>query len=570
MPRLSVCWGFVDGVLGSTAYVHHFTSGFTRIRLQKEAEVEKWRGNGYSAGLGQALLDLSVIALQQGETLVADACIKEALALPGLSDETEFQLLSYHVHCRFMHFRYSTSRQTFRTEELSAFMDFEAELPKWQSEISTARSKVSSSSMQILSCVLSLQRYAWSARSVQTALDDPGSRHGLFSARAEQDIEYFTNVKLDKQILEAAHVDLADTYHAEGQPEKANKTIAKLITGSQDDSCLGSCYMIMGDWKAASYSVPEVWNMFPLQGVNSNAQPREREWQEFKTRGLDTIGARAEYNTAKQYFESIGHERGLGSVELRLAYLNTIEASSHPDKASRYRKALEHASLAKEKFCSAADWAGYYLACAHVDLCKIGTGQMALDKDKALEIGRWGRTKGSWSFVAGIGLFITRYARRWQIAEGDYERSLAALGLAEALFSELSAPLSHAYSLTDIATVFEALGDRTRFFIFAARALERCIQPLYAPFHGLERWLYASAEYIIIRMITRAIRLANPDDIERAAKNTRRLLEARSNTLSAALGQNYNGMLRFALDQPKHLLISATLTLSGLSSWSLV
>lgn len=581
-PRLSVRWGFVDGVLGSSSYLDHFTAGFAEARLEKEVQVRKQRENGSSAVLGQALLDLAIIALLQGETQVTEACIKEALALAYLSDDILFQLLSYQAHSRFMQFQFSPSRRTLVTEELKAFTDFKAELPKWQAGITAAKSKLSNSSLCLLSRVLSLQRWTWSARSVQATLDDMRSSPGLFSASAEQDIDYFKFSKLDEPILQALRLDLADIYNSEGNPDKAKKIIADLITVSQERSLLGSCYATLGDWKVRSYSVPEVWNMIPLQGVNSNAQPREREWQEFKTEGLDIPGAKSEYSTAKQHFEAIGHERGLAAVELRLAYLNATEASTHPDKAFCYREALRHASSAQEKYSSAADWAGYYLACAHVELCRIGTGQTAINKDQALEIGRWGRTKGSWSFVLGIGLFIARYARRWHIAEGDYERSLAAFSLAEVLFSELGTPLSHAYSLTDMATAFETLGDRTRFFIMAQRALERSMQPVSAPFSGLERWLSANAEFIVNRMMIRAISLANPDDIDRAAKNARRLLEASSKSGAAdvgsllglgtgsilaafGLGQSYNGgMQQFKQKPTPRLLISCALVLSGL------
>ncbi|KAF4161734.1 hypothetical protein CNMCM6936_003137 [Aspergillus lentulus] len=533
MPQLSVPWGFVDGVMGSIAYLHNSNAGFAETRLQRQAEVEKWRSGGCSAGLGQALLDLAVIALQQGETQVTDACIKEALALSDLSDEIQFQLLSYYVHCQYMRFQYAPFRQPLETEELSASINFKAELQQWLPKISAARRKVSSGSLRLLSSVLCLQRQAWSARSTLANADDRGSS-------MQQDIEGFKDEKLDETILDALRVDLADMYHAEGQNEKANEIMTNLITESQDKSCLGSCYMTMGDWKASSCSVPEVWNMFLFQGAHSNAPPREREWEEFKTQGLDIGGARDDYSTAMQYFESVGHERGLGAVDLRLAYLSTMEASTQHDKASCYREALKHASHAKEKFCSAADRAGYYLACAHVDLCKIGAGEKALDKEKAAEIGRWGRTKGSWSFVLGIGLFITRYARRWQIAEGDYERSVAALSLAEALFLQLGAPLSYAYILTDMAIGLEELGDSTSFFIIAQRALKQCMKPLSAPFLDLEHRLSDHAEFIVKHMITEAIRLENPDDIERAAMNARKFLEVRSNIDSPVLGEIMN------------------------------
>ena len=96
------------------------------------------------------------------------------------------------------------------------------------------------------------------------------------------------------------------------------------------------------------------------------------------------------------------------------------------------------------------------------------------------------------------------------------------------------------------------------------------------PFLCLRALALAHAGFIVNRMMTRAIRLANPDDIERAAKNARRLLEARSNSDSAGgagllglgtgsplavlgLGQSYNGgMPHFAQNQSICRLISGT------------
>ena len=54
------------------------------------------------------------------------------------------------------------------------------------------------------------------------------------------------------------------------------------------------------------------------------------------------------HSTAKQRFKAMGHELGLAALESRLAYLNSVEASTHHDTAFCYHEALIPASSAKE------------------------------------------------------------------------------------------------------------------------------------------------------------------------------------------------------------------------------
>lgn len=518
----------IDGTLGFTAHSGHLPEGFAQIRSEKEAAVERKRGDGNSVELGQALLEFAVITLQQGDVQLADNALTEALALPRLSNETRFQLLTYHCHCQFMQFQYSPARMTFITEELKSFMDATVKLQQWENQINAAKANVNPSNSRLLSSVLAFQRRIWSAKGILAGsgvLDVP---LGIFSRSEEQEIAHFITTGIDKSTLASLRIDLADLYRVDGQPDKAELTMTEVLSEADDSSnlaYLGSCYLLKGDWKVSSYTVPTTWNMFPLQGKDSNTQQREREWQEFKLDGLDIVGAHSDYNTSHHYFEAIDHVQGLAAVELRLAYLSVLEASKLGNGSHRYAVALKHAENAKEKYHSAADHAGYHLALAHVALCQIGAGNLVHDERQARAIGHWGRTWGSRSFAAGIGLFIARYARRWQVVEGDYERSIAALAFAEALFSELGLPLSHAHSITDLASAFEALGDRTGFLINAQRSLDICMQPLSANFSSLVPWMSSHAGFVVDRMMARATKYANPADIRNAASHARRLRE---------------------------------------------
>lgn len=521
---INPCSTLPDGVLGTVAYISRFPAGFAGERDRKERAVRQCRLSGSTNRLSRALFELAVITTLQGEPHLADIHLAEALALPD-TGVRRYQILTQNWHCKYMQLQYSPDRCTLSTPDLGTFLDFVAELPIRQAEIRAAAPYVEISTLDLQSLMLKVQRDVRTARSIAISLGRAGMA-GPSAAPIAADINHLTINSPEKSSVAALRLELADLYHVKGQIEAAESLVGQVLQeadGSSDLAIMASCYLLSGDWEVSSVGTPDTWNLILLQGENSNVGIREQEFTEFSTGEFDLTKARREYENAKGLFEAAEITRGSAAVLLRLGYLEFLQGQRHMDKSGSYQQALIHVSEARRLFKSAADWSGYHLAGAHVNLCRIGTGQLSGGDEIARECGSWGQHRGSRSFVTGIGLFYARYARRCLVMDGDYERSSAALRLAQSLFSALGLPLSHAFSMTDLACLFEVLGERTRFMVTAEQALEICTETYKGQFAALSPRLSAHAGFLTTRMMMRATKEGNPDAISTASNYISRL-----------------------------------------------
>jgi len=267
-----------------------------------------------------------------------------------------------------------------------------------------------------------------------------------------------------------AYTDLivADQYRHARQYELAQQFLDRARTTYKqvgDLAGLAICQMKWGDWLAAPYSTPVVWNCAIREGLQSNELPWTTEAAEFDQKSNARLSdARAAYTEAEQLFSESGARRGLAAVQLRYGYLATLDGN--------YDHAADRALEAQHGFEATGDQLGAWVARVHRALGLVGAGRMPTDTSTAQDLGVWAREEGSFSFALGLGILFSRVARRWMMRHGDYERALACHRLAEVLHTALGATNNQAQSLADQGIVFKAVGEASMAIPFYERALD--------------------------------------------------------------------------------------------------
>jgi CHAT domain-containing protein/TolA-binding protein len=239
----------------------------------------------------------------------------------------------------------------------------------------------------------------------------------------------------------------------------------KIYKQNKDSMGTAICQMKQGDWLAAPYSTPLVWN-FEIK--ESSIGGSELAWtiekEEFNFDNLDLKNAHIAYTEAEKFFKEANATRGIANIQLRRGYTAFIEKN--------YPEAINYAQSAQDEFKRCGDWLGFWLAQVHRILSRVAAGQYPEEQATAAAIGKWGATKGSFSYTLGLGLFLARAGRHWLIREGDYERSIACFRLASALFRELGASTNLAGSQVDQAEIYRTLSDRTTALTFYEKAMD--------------------------------------------------------------------------------------------------
>ncbi|KAL6406023.1 hypothetical protein AUP68_10581 [Ilyonectria robusta] len=407
--------------------------------------------------------------LQGSVTLAVELLTKAANTSRGWLPDVEMKAVIYLMHCRRLQFLWTPQGCSLQAAELATRFDFQKEDPIMLARIAVLKEILNDSGISWTHDLLELQRVLVTARPGNPSPSCLSQSKHLSIPSVRATIESATTEALDVHTRAGFFIELAWLYRLVRSPEFHTRMESVRVWMEPG---LGAAHyeMRLGDHNAISSGTPETWDMFLEQGVGTNAPAKDDELQHFNAYlSANTKTAKRHYQTAKAIYEELGINRGVAAVHLRLGYLATL-----PDAAGDFEKALGHAIKAKDLYESCGDAAGTQLAVAHSCLCRIGLGQLPEDIESATSIGIWGREHGSFSFAFGIGLLFAKLARRWLIAFGDYERSLAAHRLAEALFTGLNAKLSKIYGMTDQLDVYDMLGDRDSLIITAERAVEVC------------------------------------------------------------------------------------------------
>ncbi len=518
-----------DGVLGSLPLLGQFAVGFLGERSRLESATADISFPSVQLELRcRSLLKLGLTAMLQGEPGYASTMFTSAAAQSkGHHSEIYAQATAYLMQCRYMDFRWSVAGSDVSGVELGNIFDLEAEIRLLQTRLRSANASRDPHS-QKLRAMLGLQRAIISARpgvwnSLQIAL---ARDVGIGSVTDAIEDCRFRGIE-DAQLL-PFKIELAHIYRILGDHSRFHSEMQNAVPEPADWLLCAHHELRLGDAEAAPFGVPETWNMLLEQGTETNAPPKDGEGDHFASPPPEDLQVAAfHYGNADFLYRTAQYARGQAAIQLRLGYLATLgtihsSTSSSTGSAASYKVALAHADRAKLLYSQAGDIAGVQVATVHACLCRLGLARFPEDTNTARTIGQWGRDKGSHSLAFGLGLFVAKYARRWLVFLGDYEKALAAHKLAAALFEGLGFKLSYAYSVYDQLSVYELLGDQNMIYITAEHAVDVChdlTEEAQTP--EISQRARNHAVNTLGRIFQRASKRADPERLERIADRLR-------------------------------------------------
>jgi CHAT domain-containing protein len=269
-----------------------------------------------------------------------------------------------------------------------------------------------------------------------------------------------------------AYVDLmsGDLYRQIGEEALALEMLGRACdayTGAGDRAGAATCHLTRGDWLAARYNSPVVWGYHLTEVVDLAGEPIHGpgEVSGVDHAPADLTAASAAYSEAEELYRQAGARRGLAALQLRYGYLAML--------AGDYGQTTEHVSRALQGFREAGDFLGVWIALAHLALSGIGEGRYPPNRATARAIGAWGREEGSLVLSLGLGLLCVQVGKRWLLRQGDYERALACLRLAEVLFRELGTVYNLASCLEGLGRVWDLVGESDAALGAYADAMDR-------------------------------------------------------------------------------------------------
>lgn len=232
-----------------------------------------------------------------------------------------------------------------------------------------------------------------------------------------------------------------------------------------DDSAgVGLCWMQLGDTLAAPFTTPPYSNL-PVEDVRDISSAISDELDELATAapGPDVDAARMAYDQARACFERAGARRGLGSIDLREAYLFDLAKDSET--------AVALAGRAAECFASVGDQRHAHLARIHGIAYRIRRHAYEWIPEVARGVGAWGRAGGSPSWALGLGLFLTAWGRHWLQEGGEVDRAIACYRHAQQLYESLGAEVNVAQALVDRAEAHRTIGETAAAISLMSQAL---------------------------------------------------------------------------------------------------
>jgi CHAT domain-containing protein len=480
----------IASALGHSILYEEQKGDLAQARQLAEQALERARRQQDPGDLADALLGRGIVHLLQGEPRPALACFEQSEQALPQDPHRRLRATSYAYLAGFWSYNLLPDGSGAGGAEIEARWDgrayAQAHEGRWQALYAQAsRPEVLLESLLVFQVLTSLQagraflqtaRFGQSgldaAQLLQQALQSPFG----FRQKAER-------VRASPALLAYADLVAADLCRRAGDGQSAGQLLQRAwqFYGQAGDAAgVGACQMLWGDWHAAPFSSPLIWNLALQEGSSGGSDLAwTLETIERSQQGADLTQARAAYDQARELFSRASAPRGLAQLQLREDYLAVL--------AEDYAAAAEHAAAAEGAFEACGDLLGVRLAQAHRLLARVGAGRLPEERELAAEIGRWGASQGSFSYALGLGLLLGREGRHWLIRQGDYERALACYRLCEALYTALSAGTNRAASVVDQATVYHALGERTAALALYEEALDLYDQEIATRSEGGER-----------------------------------------------------------------------------------
>jgi CHAT domain-containing protein len=251
-----------------------------------------------------------------------------------------------------------------------------------------------------------------------------------------------------------ARLAAAELYRRAGDQDSAGEHLdaaAAAYAAAGDAVGLARCDLARGAWAAVRFGSPLTLGLeLSDQPVSSALSPLNLNDRILAPAPAAAASAR-HLQRAEKRFRAAGATRGAAMVDLHRAAV----AALNDDPAG----ARKSAHRARDAFEAAGDAAHAHLAAAHGALAVIQAREWPERTRVAERIGAWGAGPGSPGWALGIGLLFSHAGWRWLRRDGDADRALACLSLAELTFAALGAADFASQTLADRASVHRTAGD---------------------------------------------------------------------------------------------------------------
>lgn len=465
----------IDTVLGGSVISEEYKGDFAQARRIADSALHDARGHKNKEALADALLAQGIVHLLQGDPPLALKCFQELEQAVPSDYNRRLRALNYANLATYWQYNLFPDGGGAAGTELSARWNgveyAKSEAPRREAVFREAKETSARFESWVFRDLLSnlLPSRSFVCTSLHSA---PGSMAGdLLQTALQGPADFRKNAETygaDSSLLAYADLASADLCKRAGNTKAGFEFLDRALAvyrQNGDPAGMAAGRMMRGDWLAAPFSTPLVWD-FAIQEGNSSGSDLAwtLEAAEFACQDADCEKAATEYGEAEKLFRSAQAPRGLAHLHLRRGY--------HAMQRQDYPAAIDHAARAQHDFEVCGDLLGFRLAQAHRILSRICAGQYPEEGGVAEAIGAWGAGDGSFSYALGLGLLLGRAGRHWMIRKGGHERALACYRLAESLFSKLGATTNQAKSLVDQGMIFRALGERDTALALYEKALE--------------------------------------------------------------------------------------------------
>jgi CHAT domain-containing protein len=296
--------------------------------------------------------------------------------------------------------------------------------------------------------------------------DVQAERDGPEPGRLREALEFglrdLANIWDERPHARLAAAELCRHAGAQGRADEHLDAAVAAYAALGDAAGLAGCDLARGAWAAVAVGSPLTLGLELWADAVAGAGPVNRS-DRILTAAPPATASAAHYRRAEAGFRTAGAPRGVAMVDLHRAAVAAL--GDDPQGA------MEAAARARAAFERAGDAAHAQLAAAHGALAGIQARQWPERTDVAEAIGAWGGGPGSPGWAVGIGFLFSHAGWRWLRREGDADRALACLRLAEATFTALGAADLAQQTLADRAVTHQVAGELDAALAAAGRSV---------------------------------------------------------------------------------------------------
>ncbi|HEY8372432.1 MAG TPA: CHAT domain-containing protein [Pseudonocardiaceae bacterium] len=223
---------------------------------------------------------------------------------------------------------------------------------------------------------------------------------------------------------------------------------------AEDETGLGSCLLMIGDWLIAPGSSPLLLGLLTERRL---MEPRSR----VVPPPVQINRAAACYQAAEQHFGA--SPRGQAAMLLRRAYVMAAFLGRPEDAATT-------AAQAANLFESVGDERGYWIARTHAVLHRLTTG-VPVPPEALDDLAAWASGRGSPSLAFHLGSLVNAFGGFLLDTRGEALLALRCHELAARLFHRLGTVIAEHESWIAARTVCDWVGDTARAVFFTERAV---------------------------------------------------------------------------------------------------